>query len=171
MRILRRVAAISALSLVGVLVVLGKLGAADPGVALRRTLQQAGYQHASVDLARADAGAAHVVIGYDPQGQSPAAIDVLSRRAAELAWTRGRIEIVAVSVRPRDGAVLERSAEQLRSAGAPPARRQRYAEVDARAGRVVALAVLAVLLTGVLVVCASVAAVSVARRPRRRPQS
>ena len=168
MRVLRVIGAAALLLLLLVLFVLGRLGAADPAVSLRSALTAAGFESASVDILAAEGGASTVVIEFDPMSQSAAAVELLSRRAAELAWTRGEIESSTVSVRPVGGPVLDVGAAELARAGTPPAVRQRYAEVSGRAGRVVALAVVAVLLTLVLVVCASVAAVLVGRR-RRAP--
>lgn len=167
MRKLVKAGLLVTLALLGLLVALGRMGAADPAVALRRTLQRAGYERVTVDSARAPADASQLVIRYDPRGQPQAAVELLSRRAAEIAWTRGRIQTATVSVRPRGGAALERTSAQLATLGSPPARRQGHAEISSRAGRVVALAAVTVLLTGLLVVMASLAAVLVFRRRRR----
>lgn len=153
--------------LAAVLFALSRLAAADPTVELGRILEDAGYQRVSITTAAAPAGQARLRIRYDPARQAPAAVEVLSLRAAELAWTRGRIAAASVSVEPRGGAAIDRSAAELATVGAPPLDRQSHASIDRRAGRVVALAAVAVLLTAVLVVLASGAAFRVARR--RRP--
>ena len=169
MRILRRAAAILLLAVVGLLFALSRLGSADPVVALRRTLHGAGYERVSVAIDRAPRGLVALVIDYDPAGQPPAAVERLTRRAVELAWTRGGLAISSVSVRPRGGPVTEFSAQQLAAFGSPPSSRERYADVRRRAGRVTALALLAVVLTGALVIVASAAAVAVARPPAPSP--
>lgn len=170
MRIIRIVAGVAAVFLVAVLLLLSRLGSADPAVALRGALEDASYEGVTVDVREAaGGGASAVVIGYDPLGQPANAVEVLSLRAAELAWTRAEIEIATVTVRPRGGPAFERDADQLRAAGVPPQRRERFTQTNQRGGRVVALAVAALLLTGALVVCASLTAVLMARR-RRHPQ-
>lgn len=170
MRIIRLVAGLSAVLLVAVLLTLGRLGSNDPVVALRGALEDSSYEGVTVDVRRAAGGASELVVGYDPLGQPAAAVDVLSGRAAELAWTRGEIEISSVTVQPRGGPTLARSADQLRAAGAPPQRRERFTQTNQRGGRVVVLAVVALLLAGVLAACASLTAVLMAKRRSRHPQ-
>jgi hypothetical protein len=145
---------------------LGRLAGADPTIKLSRTLRSAGYERVSVVVLRGAGEDGRLVIDFDPQGQPAAAVDVLSRRAAETAWRTGEIRLASVSVRPRGGPPLELTAADLAGTGTPSGARQGYRQINSRARWVVVLAACAALLAFVLVLCASVAALSIARRRR-----
>ncbi|MEO6714864.1 MAG: hypothetical protein ABIM89_15760 [Mycobacteriales bacterium] len=167
MRILRRTAIAVGLVLIALMVVLARLAGADPTVELSRELRDSGYTDASVVVLRGAGDAGDVVIRYDPEGQPAEAVNTLSRRAAETAWTTGRIETGSISVRPRGGQPLDVSAADLPALGTPPEQRQTYRRITSRARIVIALASVAVLLSFALVVLATMAAVSIARRRTR----
>lgn len=167
MRKLRRVSLAVGLALIALMFVLGRLAGSDPTVELSRDLRDAGYRDASVVVLDADGDAGHLVIKYDPEGQPPDAVAQLSRRAAERAWTTGEITTGSISVQPRGGPALEFAAGDLPALGTPPAQQQTYRTITSRARIVIGLAALAVLLAFALVILATVAAVSIARRRTR----
>lgn len=172
-RPLRWVAVPALVVVVVTLAVLARLAGADPGVRLRDDLEQAGYEGVEVRLSAAEpADTALVEVRYrsglGEQGRQDER-DVLLR----LVWERydGRLG----AVRPRPDEVpgeLVTAAELESRFGARPADRSDagYPAGVASVGLITVLALVAVLATGVLVVCAVLAAILITRRGRRRPR-
>lgn len=152
------------------LAVLARLAGADPGVRLRGDLERAGFEGVEVRLSAAEpADAALVEVRYrsglGERGRQDER-EVLLR----LVWERydGRLG----SIRPRPDALpgeVVTAAELESRFGARPADRSdaRYPAGVAAVGVVTALAVVAVLATGILVICAALAAVLITRRGGR----
>jgi hypothetical protein len=175
--VLRAIAATAFVVLAAALVILGRLGQADPSVRLRRILENAGYERVVVLTDRARGGPAggdvDVTVEFDAAGEPSAAVAELADRAAGIAWKRARMDIANVTVRPKAAAGPRSfTAAQLRQDNGPPAAdRERYGEMTGRARLVVLIAVIAVFAMFVLVLCAATAAVLVWKAGRRPPVS
>jgi hypothetical protein len=167
-----------AVVLLATLVALAKLAGADPGVRLQRELEGAGLRDVSVEIrpGAADPRASHIRVTYRSDDLDPAGAAQQAEVALRTVWHGfdGRIDSVSVqergpaAVAPGDSVT---AAELQRTMGDRPVTVSDagYASTRDRAARVTVLALLAVLTTFVLVLCAAIAAVLVVRRGPRRP--
>ena len=175
-RPLRWVAGPALAVLLALLFALSRLAGGDPLVRISEDLSAAGFDVTRVSVARAQPGdgegdAAHVAVRFD-SGAGGEADRQMGDRIAGIVWKQYDGRLGAVTVAPgRSGPRRLDAPALIELFGDRPAAldEDAYSARDDRAGLVTALAVLAVLVTGVLVLCSSVAAFLVIRGLRRTP--
>ena len=175
-RPLRWVAGPAVAVLLVLLFALARLADGDPLVRISDDLAAAGFDvtRVSVEQAQPNDGegdAAHVEVRFD-SGAGAEADRQMGDRIAAIVWKQYDGRLGAVTVAPAGGE--PRRLDSLALLELFGNRRaelhdERYSARDNRAGLVTALAAVAVLVTGLLVLCSSVAAFLVIRGLRRTP--